>query len=191
MYFTLQGIISWSDRSLSNRGIARIRLHHQDALIRQLPIGSIYWIFTYIYHKNQPNVGIPYMDGMGYTIDVWCRDVYGNHFVGSRHPLRHCVCVPFVPAQHSTRENRPARSSFEGLKSLWIARTHGRIICPYWILLDVITCYYNISKFGRIFWMIFEIAVWATSFQLLASKDQLSEPFHHLLGLYCCICFLM
>ena len=48
-YFTLQGIISWSDRSLSNRGIARIRLHHQDALIRHLPIGSMYWIFTYIF----------------------------------------------------------------------------------------------------------------------------------------------
>ena len=36
------------------------------------PIGSMYGIFTYIYHKNQPNVGkytihgsIPYMDPMG------------------------------------------------------------------------------------------------------------------------------
>ena len=35
----------------------------------QYPIGSMYGIFTYIYHKNQPNVGIyiyiPYMDPMG------------------------------------------------------------------------------------------------------------------------------
>ena len=32
------------------------------------PIGSMYGIFTYIYHKNQPDVGkytIPYMDPMG------------------------------------------------------------------------------------------------------------------------------
>ena len=31
------------------------------------PIGSMYGIFTYIYHKNQPNVAIyiPYMDPMG------------------------------------------------------------------------------------------------------------------------------
>ena len=28
------------------------------------PIGSMYSIFTYIYHKNQPNVG-------KYTIDGW------------------------------------------------------------------------------------------------------------------------
>ncbi len=35
------------------------------------PMASMYGIFTYIYHKNQPNVGkynipyIPYMDPMG------------------------------------------------------------------------------------------------------------------------------
>ena len=33
-----------------------------------IPIGSMYSIFAYIYHKNQLNVAnIPYMDGMGYT----------------------------------------------------------------------------------------------------------------------------
>ena len=34
------------------------------------PIVSMYGIFSYIYHKNQPNVGIyiiPYMDPMGYV----------------------------------------------------------------------------------------------------------------------------
>ena len=42
------------------------------------PIGSMYGLFTYIYHKNQLNVGkfIPYMDpvGMGWfkidTVDI-------------------------------------------------------------------------------------------------------------------------
>ena len=32
------------------------------------PIGSMYGIFTYIYHKNQPNVGKYTIDGMGVTI---------------------------------------------------------------------------------------------------------------------------
>ena len=37
--------------------------------INLLPIPSTYGIFSYIYHKNQPNVGIymPYMDPMGYV----------------------------------------------------------------------------------------------------------------------------
>ena len=36
-------------------------------IFRFHPIGSMYGIFPYIYHKNQPNVGkyIPYMDPMG------------------------------------------------------------------------------------------------------------------------------
>ena len=36
------------------------------------PIGSMYGIFTYIYHKNQPNVG-------KYTIHGW----YGARFITS------------------------------------------------------------------------------------------------------------
>ncbi len=41
------------------------------------PIGSMYGIFTYIYHKNQPNVGkyTSPMDPMGYwfwTVDQYC-----------------------------------------------------------------------------------------------------------------------
>ena len=36
-----------------------------------VPKQSMYGIFPYVYHKNQPNVGkytVPYMDGMGYDI---------------------------------------------------------------------------------------------------------------------------
>ena len=41
-----------------------------------LPIGSMYGIFTYIYHKNQPNVG-------KYTIHGWILRVafYSNHHI--------------------------------------------------------------------------------------------------------------
>ena len=37
------------------------------SLDHHIPIGSMYGIFTYIYHKNQPNVGVyvPYMDPIG------------------------------------------------------------------------------------------------------------------------------
>ena len=38
---------------------------------KEVPIGSMYGIFTCIYHKNQPNVGvqyIPYMDPMGFGV---------------------------------------------------------------------------------------------------------------------------
>ena len=38
---------------------------------KEVPIGSMYGIFTCIYHKNQPNVGIqyiPYMDPMGFGL---------------------------------------------------------------------------------------------------------------------------
>ena len=33
-----------------------------------VPIGSMYGIFTYIYNKNQPNAGIPYMDPMSIVL---------------------------------------------------------------------------------------------------------------------------
>ena len=37
-----------------------------DMPIESYPTGSMYGIFTYIYHKFKPNVGIyTYMDGMG------------------------------------------------------------------------------------------------------------------------------
>ena len=40
----------------------------------------MYGIVTYIYHKNQPNVGnIPYMDPMGYTIYILTTRVFQLH----------------------------------------------------------------------------------------------------------------
>ena len=42
---------------------------HAKTLHSTIPIGSMYGIFTYIYHKNQPNVGVytSPMDPMGYA----------------------------------------------------------------------------------------------------------------------------
>ena len=39
-------------------------------LDQPIPIGSMYGVFAYIYHKKQPNLGkyIPYMDPMRYAI---------------------------------------------------------------------------------------------------------------------------
>ena len=45
-------------RSLKNVALS------DEVYISQLPIGSMYGIFTYIYHKDQPNVG-------RYTIHGW------------------------------------------------------------------------------------------------------------------------
>ena len=49
------------------------------------PIGSMYGIFTYIYHKSQPNVGkytIHYMDPLGIFGIVLYRLEYYTTFVG-------------------------------------------------------------------------------------------------------------
>ena len=51
----------------------------------------MYGIVTYIYHKNQPNVGnIPYMDPMGYTIYILTTRVFQLHdfFPGKSPNLR-------------------------------------------------------------------------------------------------------
>ena len=43
----------------------------EQLFINHKPIGSMYGLFAYIYHRNQPNVGVyiyiyvPYMDPMG------------------------------------------------------------------------------------------------------------------------------
>ena len=52
-----------------------------------IPIGSMYGIFTYIYHKNQPNVGkytiVPWIL---WPIEVWCF-------------LLHLIEYPMIPLQ--------------------------------------------------------------------------------------------
>ena len=60
-----------------------VKLDHETPRIgvemkNMFPIGSMYGIFTYIYHKNQPNVvkHVPYMDPMGfatYSLDLLVR----------------------------------------------------------------------------------------------------------------------
>ena len=47
-----------SNRYMFQEGVSQNRTKNS------LPIGSMYGIFTYIYHKNQPNVGT-------YTIHGW------------------------------------------------------------------------------------------------------------------------
>ena len=45
--------------------------HYKDDTVmnQPVPIESMYGIFTYIYHKHQPNVGKYTMDCMGYSGD--------------------------------------------------------------------------------------------------------------------------
>ena len=63
---------SWISVSAVPTRRLRQGMHHKLGWkVVMLPRGSMYGIFTYIYHKNQLNVGIyvPYMDGMG-TDDI-------------------------------------------------------------------------------------------------------------------------
>ena len=47
----------------------------------------MYGIFTYIYHKNQPNVGnIPYMDPMGSWLGMFCSPLFFILFCCVRSP---------------------------------------------------------------------------------------------------------
>ena len=55
-----------------------------------LPIASMYGMFTYLYHKNHPNVGkytILYMDGLGkyiirFSYCIWKNELYTIFFQG-------------------------------------------------------------------------------------------------------------
>ena len=60
-----------------------------------VPIGSMYGIFTYIYHKNQRNVGnIQYMDPMGWFIFPVFPPIFFSLWKGGR-PLKFVKLLPF------------------------------------------------------------------------------------------------
>jgi len=79
----------------------------------QVPIGSLYGIFTYIYHKNQLNVGtynIPYMDPMGY-----------NYIVSNSRNITHSSTCDIYNKSNIPQHNFwPMVCSFQELASLGI-----------------------------------------------------------------------
>ena len=58
---------------------------------QQFPLASMYGIFTYIYHKNQANVGKYTIHGWQWM--VWVKLVIGRRFFpfGAR-PIFGCIC---------------------------------------------------------------------------------------------------
>ena len=76
-------------RKSTNPFLANSKTKSNPEINQPIPIGSMYGIFCYIYHKHQPNVGtyIPYMDSMGMAIHVpWFLVIFSR-------AVRHCVAV--------------------------------------------------------------------------------------------------
>ena len=76
---------SWDSRSQTSNVILILTVTSKVYTIGIYPRGSMYGIFTYIYHKNQPNVGkytIHYMDPLGIFGIVLYRLEYYTTFVG-------------------------------------------------------------------------------------------------------------
>ena len=65
----------WQRNSICLGGVFWVLYHS--------PIGSMYGIFTYIYHKNQPNVGKYTLHG---SCGSWCTNTFQHT---AREPLQH------------------------------------------------------------------------------------------------------
>ena len=149
----------------------------------QVPIGSIYGIFTYIYHKNRPNVGQYTIHG---SYGVICIYIFHGSFSLTREKFytRSWVTFPkvrdrlieprlgrlpkFWPTDLGPKNNRykwSERSPRSGLKNTWVCH---EFVSPYWRELWLTPIYNwmrgptlysfiaskNIRRLGKCWWWI-------------------------------------